>query len=210
MGDCSSDPSLLRFACPEDTRRMPARAEGNYCSTCRKVVHNLSELEPDAAAELVRAGRPGTCVSYSVLEDGRVAFRRQGGRVALSLVTFLAACAGPAPEVTETPPIPPSPPVEVEPMPETTLDAPAFHPVEPTVSLKAPASRPPRDKWPSATADTNDPQKSAPPPVVRRPLAGKPAPPPRPEPVRGEMRVPSPPSPPHPAAGGLRVPDRRD
>lgn len=185
---------------------MPARAEGNYCSTCRKVVRNLSELEPSAAAEVVRAGRPETCISYSVLEDGRVAFRRQGGRVALSLVTFLAACAGPAPENLEAPAVSPPPIVEVESMSETNSEAPAFHAVEPTVSLKAPASRPPRDQWPSAGEST--------PPSVRRPLAGKPAPrPPRPEPQRGEMRAPirapepSPPLP-HPMAGGMRVPNQ--
>jgi hypothetical protein len=181
-------------------------------------VRNLSELEPQAAAEVVRAGKPETCISYSVLEDGRVALRKQGGRVALTLVAFLAACAEPGlPEASGPSNSSTQSVAEPEPMLDDPSDASTFHAVEPTLSLKAPESRPPRDHWPTATDVARDlPQHSALPPV--RPLAGKPvphpepAPTPRPEPVRGELlRRPTPepaPPTPHPVAGGLRAPGR--
>ncbi len=60
-----------------------------WCPTCRKSVHNLSELGPEAAESLV--GRGSVCVRAHYRPDGTVAFRhRRSGRVALRAGLALA------------------------------------------------------------------------------------------------------------------------
>jgi hypothetical protein len=103
--------------CPAAWDEMRGGAERRHCELCDKSVHDISEMDPDAAAELLERKGP-LCVRVRCSADGTVLHRARpetsAGRSRLqllltpTLLAAMAACKAPAeaelPLVVEGPP----------------------------------------------------------------------------------------------------------
>lgn len=92
----------IKSPCHESWDAMHGDRSRRFCDVCAKHVHNLSEMERDEAADLLRVHRgEHLCVRYSTHADGSIAFRGEAvvpvSRLKVARTAFaavmLAACA---------------------------------------------------------------------------------------------------------------------
>lgn len=111
------------------------------CATCRKVVHDLSRMTAEQAAQLLTEAPCGTvCVRAEVDAQGRVRSRPGGqsrrGMLVTSLVLSLAACSEPEEPLAQSGPrtVPPaaeSASLRFPPMPRAEAPTPPATPARP-------------------------------------------------------------------------------
>ncbi|HEU4581711.1 MAG TPA: hypothetical protein VFS67_25825 [Polyangiaceae bacterium] len=173
--------------CPAAWEEMRGTADKRHCDHCNKAVHNLSEMEPEAAAELLERKDP-ICVRVRCSADGTVLHgarpEKSAGRARLqllvtpTLLAAMAACQTPAddlPLVVEGPHASASPaPVVAPPAPAS---APAVEQSEPVASAKLPVRRELQPPTPGyyLTGATAAPH-AQPGPIAPEPVQAKPRP----------------------------------